>query len=236
MGFKSLKLEVPPPEPGRESVEINLEEIEKKAQETLKLLREKPIIKEVLERLKTELPPGLAYHNAEHTDDVLGEAILLAIYDNLPKEDVELLAIAAAYHDSGFIKRPNLNEEIGARIAAEAMEKYSYSADKIKIVAEAIEDTQVRMTKKGLNQIVKGRNKTSDYLLDADVANFGREDFKEKVDLVFKESKILDRREFLAGTFNFLINHSWKTEAAKKLRQPQKEKNIAALRYGLNSQ
>ena len=58
-----------------------------------------------LERLRSELPPELLYHNAMHTEgDVLPAAVRLAKLSNLPEPDLHLLEVAAAFHDLGQIR------------------------------------------------------------------------------------------------------------------------------------
>ncbi len=219
----------------------NLEELETKIQKALEALKEKPIIKEVLDRLSKELPKNLSYHNEKHTDEAMHDAVFFGVADGLSERELELLAVAAAYHDAGFIERPNKNEAVGAKMADEAMKKSGgYSEEEMKTVAEAIEDTEVKMTDKGLNQIEKGRNKISGYLLDADVGNFGRKDFPKKTELVAKEVGVnvndpAAYNKFLQGTWRFQENHQWKTEAAKRLREEQKQENIRNLLILLSS-
>ena len=72
-----------------------------------------------LERLKTELPPHLHYHNLFHTElDVLPAARQLANDLALNVEETDLVLIAAAFHDIGFTRQYNDHERAGIDIAA----------------------------------------------------------------------------------------------------------------------
>ena len=154
----------------------------KQAEETLRQL---PVISAILDLLKQNLPGHLVYHAFAHTEDVLNEAIRFAITDELPAREIELLAIAAAFHDAGFIKSPVANEPIAARMVREALERHTtahptcgYSADEISLVEQMILDTSLRETQTGLRQVPTCD--LSRYLLDADLSNLGREDFFDK--------------------------------------------------------
>lgn len=192
-----------------------------------------PIISSVLEQLTRKLPKNLYYHSKSHTDDVLREAVIFALVDGLSLDQMRLLAIAAAYHDAGFIESPVDNERIAARMAREAMQEAgNFKPEEIEMVSKMIMDTRLVETRGGLRQIPT--TDLSRYLLDADLSNFGREDFFEKAELQRRELGY-DRELFLRKTFELINNHRWLTNAALKLRQEQKSANIAKLKTILQS-
>src|SRR4051812_6287512 len=59
------------------------------------------------------LPEGLYYHNKNHTLDVLHETILFAVADNADENVIRQQSIAAAFHDTGFVKKREHNEPDG---------------------------------------------------------------------------------------------------------------------------
>ncbi len=196
-------------------------------EELVNVLKSKPLISEILARLKSELPKNLHYHSAAHTEDVLHETVLFSMLDGLTDREIELLAVAAAYHDAGFIASPINNESIGARMARAAMEKQGdFSAEEIKLVESMILDTRLVETPTGLKQVAS--NELSKYLLDADLSNFGREDFFTMGDLLRKELGF-DRNLFLQRTLELLSNHSWNVNSSRKLRQAKKDENLRRL-------
>lgn len=191
-------------------------------------LRKLPIIAAALGRLKNELPKVLKYHVAEHTDDVMKEALTFAIHDNLLPRDLELLAIAAVFHDIGFVYNIQENEALAAQTAKEAMvAAKSYGEQEIECVAQMIMSTQVRKTPEGPRQVAS--NELSKYLLDADVSNLGREDFFDKAELVRKEIQFASREIFYAGLIGFMLAHQWYSKAAKAMRQAKKDDNFRQL-------
>jgi len=189
-------------------------------------VRTRPMIARVLSRLRADLPKNLFYHAVEHTEDVLAEVVLFSLQGKVSTDDLELLAIAAAFHDAGYIERYVDNEVIGARMARAAMEAERFSTERIAAVERMVLDTRLVRTGAGPRQIATSA--LSKYLLDADLSNFGRTDFFDKGELQRRELGI-DRERFLRRTFALISSHSWQTDAARTLRQPTKEENLRKL-------
>lgn len=197
-------------------------------------LRQLPIISEILDKLNAELPSHLKYHAYEHTEDVFREAIRFSVTDGLPARDITLLAIAAAFHDAGFIKSPVANEPIGARMAREAMESFSkhdpkhgFSEEEIALVEQMILDTTLRDVQGSLRQVPT--TDLSRYLLDADLSNLGRDDFFDKGELQRQELGY-DQEIFRRKSFDLLNSHRWLTNAGRLLRQSRKDENLKLLK------
>ena len=201
------------------------------AEVRVRQLREKEIIASILDRLSEELPNDLHYHAAPHTFDVFSEAIRFSILDDLDQNDVELLAIAAAYHDAGYLESPIDNEHIGAEMAKRAMQAHSYKESQIELVRGMILDTKLVKTESGYRQVA--RSELSKYLLDADLSNLGRDDFFQKAELQRREVAF-DRPLFYQQLLHFLSIHNWQTEIAKQLRNIQKQANIQQLKRMLD--
>ncbi len=199
------------------------------------------VISEIFARLQKELPADLRYHTVQHSDEVLHEVIRLAVADDLSNEEIQLLAIAAAYHDAGFIIQRRDNEVVGAQIAEKALRNHGYNENEITEVREAILSTQLKPIADGLTVAQIPSTSLARYLLDADVANFGKQEFFDKALLVYTEItaenparlddllRNKEGREFLKGTKTMVEHHQWYTNAAKESLESQKQKNLATL-------
>jgi predicted metal-dependent HD superfamily phosphohydrolase len=186
-----------------------------------------PVVQAAVAILTRELPAHLKYHTLAHTEDVLREAILFGVMDHLPPRQLELLAVAAACHDLGFITSSGANELIGATFAREQMTHFGgYSPDEILLVERMILDTALVETPEGPRQIAS--TELSRYLLDADLSNFGRDDFFERGELQRQELG-QERELFRKNTLVLIKAHRWLTPAGQALRQATKERNIATL-------
>lgn len=190
-------------------------------------VRDLPAVKAGL-RLLAKLPAALTYHVASHTDDVLAEVLAFAVADDLSPRECELLAVAAAFHDTGFIEKMTGNEAIGARFAGEAMSRCGgYSAAETALVETMIRDTEVKLLPGGPRQVPT--TKLSQYICDGDVSNLGRPDFFEKAELVRREINVPRDEVFFTNLRKFIGGHEWYTPAAKAARTAGKAANIAAL-------
>ncbi len=211
------------------------------------LLRE-PIVREAFDRLYNALPSDLYYHNVQHTLDVFEHALLLGRHGGLDTRDLKLLAIAAAWHDTGFIEMRHQNEPIAALWAQDAMERAgTFSRTDIADVRAAILDTEMKLETETGIRIQRAAGRISPWLLDADLSNFGRRSFFDSMLKLFRE---IHRREitsadelyrsqeaeFLKGTLQMLKRHHWQTDAGYQLLQGQKENNIAKLKKLIDSE
>ena len=86
-------------------VEINREQIENNVALKIEKLKQLPIIAKAFEMLDA-LPDYLRYHAKSHTEDVFHEAVLFGMVDGLGGKEIERLAVAAAWHDVGYLVRP----------------------------------------------------------------------------------------------------------------------------------
>jgi len=187
-----------------------------------------PLVKEALTLLDKALPDNLSYHNKGHTLEVLRESIRFAVTEGLSERELELLAIAAAFHDTGFIKSPVANELIGAEFAREALQRAgSFSTREIQLVEQMILDTKLVELPAGPQQIPS--TKLSRYLLDADLSNLGRDDFFDKSELLLQELGV-EERSFRSRSLQVIAGHHWLTKAAHALGQKKKEENLLLLR------
>jgi len=196
-------------------------------EQDIKRLQGIPAIKEALSLLSSQLPANLLYHAYGHTEDVISEVISLALSDKLEPRQIELLAIAAAWHDVGFIWSHTNNEPL----AAEAAKRYlvsigGYTNSEIELIAQMISDTALVVDGSSFKQIPS--HPLSRYLLDADLANFGRADFFEKSEL--QRQELNDNPEpFRRKTLALVKNHRWLTPAALTRWQGTKEANVREL-------
>ena len=193
-------------------------------------IKAEPLVTETVQHLASALDPTLYYHSPDHTRDVLRQTMELAQADALESRDVLLLAIAAAFHDAGFLEQRPKNEPIGAQMAVQAMsDSGRFSQSEQDLVEQMILDTQLVM--EGPAQISNSR--LSPWLLDADLANLGREDFWDQTSLLAKELEI-EMGNILPMTRTLMERHDWQRPAGKRLFAAKKASNFVALETELS--
>ena len=205
------------------------------------MLLDHPLVTEALTLLSQKLPRDLKYHNFQHTVEVLSRTVELAKLDGCSADDITLLAIAAAWHDVGFIKQNTQNEPIAAQMVREAMLRNGdFSEQDIAEVEAAILDTQIKFDVKHKTLFQKSTARLSPWLLDADLSNFGQKDFMNKSMAVYAElsgksvenpSDLKDPsgQAYICSTVRLIANHSWHSQAARTLYQQQERVNLADL-------
>ena len=184
-----------------------------------------------LDRLRRELPPQLCYHNLWHTqDDVLPAALQLARLSEVQQEEeLHLLAVAAAYHDLGFVERTKDHEIVSSRIAAQTLPVFNFTSRQIERVMGLILTTRLPQAPHDLLEQI---------MADADLDVLGREDFFPRSELLRQESAWLGQvytpAEWNRIQFNFLQRHAYFTAAARTRREPAKQAFLHELAARLN--
>ncbi|WP_139958611.1 Pycsar system effector family protein [Flavicella sediminum] len=177
--------------------------------------------KHVIHLFKTKLPTQVIYHNYNHTLDVVAAANEIAQGENLRDSELELVLLAAWFHDTGFIAGCKGHEDT-SKIEAEAfLKKHDFDKEKTKTILGCIEATKMPQNP---------NNKLEEILCDADLAHLGSKDFIKKSSLLKTEWEVRDCKkikdsEWLATGISFLENHKYFTDTAFEKFHQQKTKN-----------
>ncbi len=125
---------------------------------------------------------GLYYHHYDHALSVMDRAVYLWEKEWVSDRELEILAIAGLFHDTGFVIQYDDNEVIGAKIAQNYLRTILYPEEDIKIVQSIIIATEPdRQPQSLLEQIIK----------DADMDNLWREDFFDISDRLKQERETI---------------------------------------------
>ncbi len=176
--------------------------------------------------LTSKTPPYNTYHNLAHTKDVVESSIEICIGERIAPDDLELIQIAAWFHDIGYIEKTTGHEEISVIYATNFLYDEHYDSNKIEKIIYCIRATKVPQNP---------YNKFEQIICDADLNHLGRKSFFERNDLFRNEfehysNSKLTEREWICKTIEFLNQHHFFTNYALKNFQPQKEKNIRRLK------
>ncbi len=180
-------------------------------------------------RMEQELAPEMRYHGLRHTFDlVLPAAMRLAKLYDIDQPDIDILKVAAAFHDIGWIVEGNEHEKQGVLIAREVLPSFGFQHDQIDRVAGIIMATRTPQSPKNLLEKI---------MADADLDVLGREDFWERNQDLRTERSLNGHRmsdeEWYLSQLNFLEVHSYFTDAAKQLRDEDKQTHIEEIKQRL---
>jgi len=175
--------------------------------------------------LKDHIPGSYYYHDHVHTLYVMDKAIEIARHENCTEKEIELLAIAALWHDTGYINIYNGHEEESCVLARKYLPGYGISPADIDIICGMIMATKVPQSPK---------TKLEEIIADADLEYFGTEDAASQADLLFRELQTLDpgltRERWDEMQRSFLQGHQYFTNYCKKYSAPLKSAYLSTLK------
>ncbi|MDP1676137.1 MAG: HD domain-containing protein [Bacteroidota bacterium] len=171
------------------------------------------------------------YHNYNHTLEVVSHTKEIATGMNLSLEELEIVLIAAMFHDTGYLQTREDHEELSASIAEQFLSKQHYSQENIKKVIGCIRATKVPQQPVTLLEKV---------ICDADLLNLGKEDCIEKGEVLHKEiehaiGKSIPEKDWLKQSINFFHEHSYHTDYVRKRYNKSRDENLKKLEEQLHS-
>ncbi len=137
-------------------------------------------------RLFDEADTGnLYFHSLEHTQNVVAHAIEIGRLERVTGEELEILQVAAWFHDVGHLNGPAQGHELRSVEALGQFMQHQGVSDGVLIqrITDAIMATRMPHVP---------NDKLGEIMCDADVYHFGTDDFKETNKRVRKEMKKRD--------------------------------------------
>ena len=116
-----------------------------------------------------KLHPKYTFHGLFHTTQVVEKAVELAGEEKLSPDELEVLLLAAWFHDTGYIHDPRNHEGTSCVIAAEHLLRPRAGEELIKKVCLTILGTRMPQSPS---------NKLEAILCDADLHHLGYVDYK----------------------------------------------------------
>jgi len=180
-------------------------------------------VKEFIEHtFKEKGPENNTYHNLIHTAEVVNITREIAEANNVSDTDLEMLQIAAWFHDIGYVEKCEGHEEVSVAIAKEFLFENNYPAEKINKVISLIEVTKMPQNPANLLEEI---------ICDADLHHIGSKDFEEKGEGLRDELEKTHGLTFsdegwLKKNRMFFNMHKFYTPYARERFEAQKNINI----------
>ena len=179
----------------------------------------------VTELLTKEGSDGLVYHNIDHTRRVVKQAEIIGTHENLNEEEMDIVKIAAWFHDVGYIKKYTGHEEVSIQIATDFLTGKGVEKEYVDRVTECIKSTVVPQ---------HPTDKASAVLCDADMMHLGMENYPDiikKLRIEWKNMGInsLSRKKFKKTSIETLLNHKFHTAYCQLKLSKIKEENLKNL-------
>jgi len=173
-----------------------------------------------------EIQENLRYHDIIHSEYVAGQAERIGLHSGLSKEDLQIVIVAAWFHDSGFVSRSDGHEEESQNIARKFLSSKEVPEEFINKVLICIEATKMPQN--------PGDNLLAQVVCDADMAYLSEDFYLGRTALLRKEwnheSKTkLSKKSYYQETVDLFENHRYYTPYGEKVLSPGKEKNFKLL-------
>jgi len=179
---------------------------------------------DIVLELLLKLAPELYYHSISHTLDVFRTSRNIALSEGVSDSDLELIQVAALFHDTGFLEKSIGHEEISCKLAQNSLGQLGFDKKEISSVCDMILATKIPQQPTDL---------MGQILADADLDYLGRADFPVIADLLFKElshqNNSLLESDWDQIQIKFIRNHQYFTKTSIELRTEQKKNHLQAL-------
>ena len=187
--------------------------------------------KYVTARLTSELPEGMVYHNIDHTRRIVEQAEIIGTHENLDEEEMNIVKIAAWFHDVGYLKQYTGHEEVSIKIATDFLYGKAIEKESVDRIAECIRSTVVPQHPK---------DKIAAVLCDADMMHVGMEmypDIIKKLRVEWKNTGVnpMSRKKFKKISIETLMNHKFHTAYCQRELSKIKEQNLRNMVSDLSS-
>ncbi len=176
-------------------------------------------VRELLER---QLKPEHNFHNWQHTSDVREQALAIGRKAGVSTEDLELLELAALFHDVGYTEVYNGHEAASQRIAEAFLAEQQYPEPSRQRIAGAIDATR---------HDGQPKNELEAILCDADLSNLASENYLDNLAHLREEWKhfrgeVYNDEEWRKLNRQFFRQHHYYTPAARELFDQNKQHNF----------
>jgi uncharacterized protein len=176
------------------------------------------------EALKIMEGVALPYHGGvDHPLELERYALMIAVGENIPKEQLPLLSLAAVLHETGIGTGYEDHEARGRHIAYGLMTKAGYSPSDMVLVGDLI-----YYGTKCFPQTP--RNTMEQIMADADLGNLGTDNFSERGELLRRELRVNDTYEWALKQRDFVGQHRYFTATARKMFDKKQRENLKMLK------
>jgi len=183
----------------------------------------------VRELLRGHLPRWILYHSYQHTVEVVRATTAIGKASRLSDSDIEVLLLAAWFHDTGFIKSAAGHERISATLASDFLRAHQYPEKRITRVASCILATKMPRNPRNLLERI---------LCDADLVSLGKRSFFKqnealRLETESRKGRAIGQLAWLRRSLHFLEHTRYSSRSARLLYESQRQANLRRLRNEL---
>jgi predicted metal-dependent HD superfamily phosphohydrolase len=173
-----------------------------------------------------EIQENLHYHDILHTEYVARQAGIIGQNSGLSPEEINIVTVAAWFHDSGFVSKSDGHEEVSQEIARKFLRSKEMPEAFIEKALVCIEATRMPQN--------PGDDLLAQVLCDADMAYLSEDFYLDRTVLLRKEwnhgsETKLSKNAYYQETVELFKNHRYYTEYGQNTYSAGKERNFLLL-------
>jgi len=173
-----------------------------------------------------KINPRYSFHNLKHVERTVEAAKLIAAKSGVSESDIEILTIAAWFHDIGHLDVYEGHEDVSADIAQKFLEENDYPNSKIEKIVKCIKAT---------NLSINPQNILEKIMRDADLIHLGKKSFFKRNKELRKELKENLGREWTdtdwaKSDIKFFKGQPFYTDYVNMNFNNQREKNLQTIK------
>ncbi len=181
--------------------------------------------KHVTEFYEAHFSDKYVFHNFQHATEVVVATRQIAAGYALTDKEMEMLLVAAWFHDVGYVEGAEGHEERSCEYARSFLTEHGYVDTNINIVLTCIRATKVDVEPETL---------LSKILCDADLSHLGSKMYWEhctrlRQELLLTQNIIMSEHDWVVFELDFITNHRYYTDVAHELFDKRKQKHIRQL-------
>ena len=188
-----------------------------------------PLLKKIKEYvvgfIANNFTEKICYHNIDHTLEVVDASKIISKNSNISQEDMEIVLIAAWFHDTGYYLGCENHEQASADIAKKYLTEENVNPETIIKVVNCILSTKIPQ---------EPNNTLENIICDADLFHLGTEKFFDKSELLRRELTLHNNKItpkcWLNQSKDFVEAHKYHTIFGKKILLPKLENNLMLLK------
>lgn len=175
--------------------------------------------------LANEIPKELKYHSYVHTEDVVNAALEIGEHSGLADKDLEVLELAAWFHDLGYVSTVENHEDKSVDMAQRFLMEEGYAQEKIDMVKKCILATKMPQNP---------NDPLCEVICDADLLHLSTEKYFQYAKLLRKEMEYIrgidiPESDWIEMNTSFFKGHHYFTDYVKERYTPSKLENLKKL-------
>jgi len=175
--------------------------------------------------ISNQIPKEHTYHDLQHTVNVVAACMEIGEGYAVAEDQMQLLLLAAWFHDTGYDKGAKDHEIRSAKKMREFLAKENFTEDQLQIIEGCILATKVPQTPKTLLQKI---------ICDADLSHLGKKIYWDRCgrvrhEMTLTQNKVMGDLDWIEFEISFLEDHQYHTEVAAEFYNKRKKKHIRRL-------